>query len=291
VTELSITVLIAARNEAANIARCAKALAPAERVLLVDSESTDETSAIAQRCGAEVVQFHYNGGYPKKRQWALDTLELCTPWILLIDADEVVSPQLWSEIEMAINAKDAPEAFLIRKEFHFLGRRFRFGGFSHTAVLLFRKGTARFERLLEDDPSGLDMEVHERIIVDGRIGRLRTPLVHEDFKGLDAYIGRHHRYATWEAALRHRFLATGDYGRETIQPKLFGNAQERRRFLKRLVMRLPFEPMIWFCYHYLVRGALFEGSPGFVACRIRAQYIAEVRAKMKAMNNHEPARA
>jgi glycosyltransferase involved in cell wall biosynthesis len=283
--------MIAARNEAANIARCVKALGPAERVLLLDSQSTDETASIAQQCGTEVVQFHYSGGYPKKRQWALDTLDLRTPWILLLDADEVMSPQLWSEIETTIGSADAPEAFLIRKEFHFLGRRFRFGGFSHAAVLLFRKGKARFERLIEEDPSGFDMEVHERVIVDGRIGRLRTPLVHEDFKGLDAYIGRHHRYATWEAAVRHRFLTTGDYGDATIQPKLFGNAQERRRFLKRLVIRLPFEPMIWFCYHYLVRGALLEGSPGFVACRIRAQYIAEVRAKMKALNRHEPARA
>jgi glycosyltransferase involved in cell wall biosynthesis len=291
VTKLPITVLIAARNEAANITRCVKALAPAERVVLLDSRSTDETASIAQQCGVQVVQFQYHGGYPKKRQWALDTIDLRTPWVLLIDADEVVSSQLWSEMEAAISAPNAPNAFLIRKEFHFLGRRFRFGGFSHTAVLLLRRGKARFERLLENDPSGLDMEVHERVIVDGRIGRLRASLVHEDFKGLEAYVGRHHRYATWEASLRHRYLTTGGYGRETIQPKLFGNTQERRRFLKRLIIRLPFEPMIWFCYHYLLRGALLEGSPGFVACRIRAQYIAEVRAKLKALHNHDSARA
>lgn len=287
---LPITVLIAARNEAANIARCLAALKPVARVILIDSHSTDDTVKLAQEHGAEVVQFNYTGGYPKKRQWALDTLDLGRSWVLLLDADEVVPEQLWQEIEREIIRLDAPDAFLIRKEFHFLGRRFRFGGFSHQAVLLFRRGQAHFEQLLDNDPSGFDMEVHERVIVEGNIGQLHTPLIHEDFKGLDAYRDRHHRYATWEAAVRHRFLITGRYGEKAIEPKLFGNAQERRRWLKKLVMRLPCEPAIWFCYHYLLCGGFLEGRAGFVACQIRAQYIAEVRRKMRALKASETSR-
>jgi glycosyltransferase involved in cell wall biosynthesis len=284
---LPITVLIAARNEAANIGRCLAALKPAARVIVLDSHSTDDTAQIAQESGTEVVQFDYSGGYPKKRQWALDTLGLGRSWVLLVDADEVVPEKLWREIEREIVRLDAPDAFLIRKEFHFLGRRFRFGGFSHQAVLLFRRDRARFERLLEKDPSGFDMEVHERVIVDGRIGRLRTPLIHQDFKGLDAYRERHHHYAIWEAAVRNRFLTTGRYGEEGIEPKLFGNTQERRRWLKKVVVRLPCEPMIWFCYHYLLRGGFLEGRAGYLACQIRAQYIAEVREKMKSLKADE----
>lgn len=282
-----VTVLIAARNEAANIARCVVALKPAARVVLIDSHSTDGTAEIARQLGAEVVQFDYAGGYPKKRQWALDTLDLGRSWVLLLDADEVVPPELWREIEREIIRLDAPLAFLIRKEFHFLGRRFRFGGFSHRAVLLFRHGAARFEKMLENDPSGFDMEVHERVIVEGRIGALRTPLIHEDFKGLDAYRERHHRYATWEAALRHRFFTTGRYGEDAIEPKFFGNTQERRRWLKKRVMRLPFEPAIWFCHHYFARGGFLEGRAGFIACQIRAQYIAEVRVKLRELKSKE----
>jgi glycosyltransferase involved in cell wall biosynthesis len=284
---LPITVLIAARNEAVNIARCLAALQPAARVIVLDSHSADDTAKIAQASGAEVVQFDYSGGYPKKRQWALDTLELGRSWVLLLDADEVVPEKLWREIEREIIRLDAPDAFLIRKEFHFLGRRFRFGGFSHQAVLLFRHDRARFERLLEKDLSGFDMEVHERVIVNGRIGRLRTPLIHQDFKGLDAYRERHHRYATWEAAVRDRFLTIGRYGEEVIEPKLFGNTQERRRWLKRVVIRLPFEPTIWFFYHYLLRAGFLEGHAGFAACQIRAQYIAEVRQKMRELKADE----
>lgn len=277
---LPITVLLAARNEAKNLPRCLAALKPAARVVLLDSHSTDDTARIAREHGAEVVQFDYAGGYPKKRQWALDTLGLGRSWVLLLDADEVVPAELWEEIEREIIRIDAPDAFLIRKEFHFLGRRFRFGGFSHRAVLLFRRDRARFERLLGNDPSGFDMEVHERVIVEGRIGQLHTPVIHEDFKGLEAYREKHHRYATWEAAVRHRFLTTGRYGEEAIEPKFFGNTQERRRWLKKFIIRIPGEPLIWFGYHYFARGGFLEGRAGFVACQIRAEYIAEVRRKV-----------
>ena len=281
---LPITVLLAARNEAKNLPRCLAALKPAARIILLDSHSTDDTAQIAREQGVEVVQFNYAGGYPKKRQWALDTLGLGRSWVLLLDADEVVPEKLWAEIEREIIRIDAPDAFLIRKEFHFLGRRFRFGGFSHQAVLLFRCDRARFEQLIDHDPSGFDMEVHERVIVRGQIGKLNTPLIHEDFKGLDAYREKHHRYATWEAAVRHRFLTTGRYGEEAIEPKLFGNAQERRRWLKKLVIRIPGEPLIWFGYHYFVRGGFLEGRAGFIACQIRAQYIAEVRRKVQELS-------
>src|SRR5437899_6032700 len=102
----------------------------------------------------------------------MDTVSINDPWVLLVDADEIVPDDLWTEIASAIAQPSAPDPFLITKGFHFLGRRFRFGGFSHSAVLLFRRGRARFERLTDDTGSGQDMEVHERLIVDGRVGRL-----------------------------------------------------------------------------------------------------------------------
>lgn len=277
---LPITVLIAAKNEAANMERCLEALASAERVIVLDSGSTDATATIAARAGADVVQFEYAGGYPKKRQWALDTLSIASPWVLLLDADEVVPPALWREIEQAITQPQRPDAFLITKGFHFLGRRFRFGGFSHAAVLLVRPGTARFEEIFDDHAGAQDMEVHERLLVNGPVGRLRTPLVHEDFKGLQAYIDRHNKYSTWEAKVRLGYLNSGSYGRSTVPARLLGSVQERRRFLKTIAVRVPFEPTLWFAYHYLFRLGFLEGRPGLIASRLRAQYIAQTRAKM-----------
>ncbi len=113
--------------------------------------------------------------------------------MLLLDADEVVPESLWAEIRRTLSDPGVDDAYLITKGFRFLGQKFTHGGFSHEAVLQFRKGRARFERLI-DDPSGLDMEVHERLIVDGSVGSLDTAVIHEDFKGLEAYIERHNQY-------------------------------------------------------------------------------------------------
>ncbi len=280
---LPVTVLIAVRNEEKNLALCLDSLGRAYRVIVIDSHSVDRTASIAAAGGAQVTQFTYLGGYPKKRQWALDTLDIPTEWVLLLDADEVVPLLLWEEIAAAVLAPNGPDAFLITKGFHFLGRRFLHGGFSFAAVLLFRKGKARFEKILGDAGDGLDMEVHERVIVDGPVGKLRTPLIHEDFKGLHAYIDRHNRYSTWESVLRFRFLSTGRYGEDTIRPRLFGNTQERRRFLKYWIIRLPFEPLLWFIYHFWFCFGFLEGRPGLIASQIRSAYIRQVRAKVYEM--------
>jgi len=283
-SKLPITVVLAAKNEAVNLPRCLGKLREFERVAMIDSHSADASAAIAADYGAEVVQFDYRGGYPKKRQWALENIGIATPWVLLLDADEVVPEPLLAEMRRVVNQPDAASGYLITKGFHFLGQPFRFGGFSHAAVLLFRRGAARFEHLLDEPADALDMEVHERLIVEGPVGRLSTPLVHEDFKGLEAYLDRHNRYSTWEAHVRRRFLTTGRWGSDAITPRLWGNVQERRRYLKHLAMRLPGEPWLWFVYHYVLRGGFLEGRRGRLASQIRAQYIAQVRAKMFDMN-------
>jgi glycosyltransferase involved in cell wall biosynthesis len=275
-----VTVILATKNEEANIARCLASLFPAERVLAIDSQSSDQTTRICREWGAEVHQFVYRGGYPKKRQWALDQIPIHTEWILLIDADEVVPLELWEEIAEAISRDGCADAFLITKGFHFLGRRFRFGGFSHSAVLLFRKGRANFETLFASGSRSQDMEIHERLLVQGAIGKLKTSLIHEDFKGLEAYIERHNFYSTWEAEQRWNYLKTGTWGTESIRPRVLGNTQERRRWLKRLMLHLPCESPLWFGYHFFLRLGFLEGRAGLIACQLRARHFSQVRAKL-----------
>lgn len=278
--ELPITAVIAVLNEAVNIATCLQSLDFVERIVVIDSGSTDGTVEIAEANRAEVVQFHYEGGYPKKRQWALDTVSIETEWVLLLDADESVTPELQQAIKEVIAANEF-DAFSISKGFHFMGRRFRFGGFSHSAVLLFKKGTARFEKLIDESAKALDMEVHERLVVQGKVGKISPPLIHEDFKGLEAYIDRHNKYSTWEARVRSGYMGGLNENSETsVRPNLFGGLQERRRFLKLLAMRLPCEHWLWFFYHYLARLGFLEGVPGLIASRIRRNYISDVNAKV-----------
>jgi glycosyltransferase involved in cell wall biosynthesis len=274
---LDITVLIATRNEAANLGFCLDSLVPVRRVLVVDSHSTDGTPECAKERGAEVVPFAWNGVYPRKRQWALNQLDIDTRWVLLLDADESVPAGLWDEVRGVLQDANPHTAYMARKEFHFMGRRLRWGGFSHSAVFLFQTGRAAFEDLLPDTGENLDMEVHERMIVDGSIGFFRATLIHRDHKGLQAYRDRHHAYALWEAALRYAFLTTGRYGASAIVPRWRGNPQERRRFWKRLAMRIPGEACAWFVYHYVLRGGFLEGRAGLQAALIRRAYIREVR--------------
>lgn len=275
-----VTVLIAAKNEAVNIEKCIRSVEWAQKIYVVDSHSSDGTAQQAAALGAEVIQFTFEGGFRKKRQWALDTLPIPTAWVLLLDADEEVPPGLRSEIESAVATTDGPAAYTIRKGFHFLGKRFRYGGFSFAAVMLIQKGKARFERLQEDTADGLDMEVHERVLVDGLTAQTRTPLIHDDFKNLESYITKHNKYSSWEARLRYRFLTTGKWGEVAVRPSLFGDPQQQRRFLKFLALRVPCESQLWFFYHFIWCGGFLEGRRGYIASRIRSDYIAAVRAKV-----------
>ena len=236
--KLPITVLLAVKNEAANLQNCLQALDIVERTIVIDSHSTDGTCDIAKSYNAEVVQFNYAGGYPKKRQWALDNLNIQSEWILMLDADEKIPNDLWKEIKAAISHPNSFDAYMIKKKFHFLGKDIIMGGFSFYAVILFKKNKARFEKLLSNLGTDMDMEIHERVIVDGNISKLVTPLIHKDFKSLSKYIDRHNAYSTWEANLRFKFFKTGKYGEDTVRSKLFGNSQERKRWLKILIMRL-----------------------------------------------------
>src|SRR5882724_9281279 len=99
---LPVSVIVPVRNEAHNLPRCLESLRGAGEIYVVDSQSSDETAEIARSFGAKVVQFHYQGGWPKKRQWAIDTLPLAYDWIFLLDADEALTPELADEIRDAI---------------------------------------------------------------------------------------------------------------------------------------------------------------------------------------------
>ena len=94
--------IVPVKNEAENLRRCLPALAWADEIFVVDSQSSDQTEEVAAACGATVVQFHFNGRYPKKKNWALENLPFRNEWVLIVDADEVVVPELAAEIARRI---------------------------------------------------------------------------------------------------------------------------------------------------------------------------------------------
>jgi glycosyltransferase involved in cell wall biosynthesis len=273
---LPVSVIIPARNEARNLPRCLASLGDVGEVYLLDSQSTDDTVRVAQSYGARVVQFHYRGGWPKKRQWAMDTLPLAYDWVLLLDADEVLTPELSAEIQHAIQDPNF-DGYYISLEMHFLGRRLRHSGASFWKLSLFRKGRGRYEcRLSDQDKNMADMEVHEHVIVEGATRQLRQSLVHHNVESLDRYIQKHNEYSNWEA----RVWLDGNRDDEEIQPALYGTQAQRRRWLRRRLLEMPGSPMFFFLYKYFVRLGFLDGVPGLIYCTFQGVQFFHIKAKI-----------
>jgi glycosyltransferase involved in cell wall biosynthesis len=136
VATLPVSVIVPVRNEAGNLPRCLVSLREVGEVYVIDSQSSDETVETARSFGAKVVQFHYAGGWPKKRQWAMDTLPLAYDWVFLIDADEALTPDLADEIRRAIQNPDV-DGYYIGLRMFFLGRALRHGEQAFTSFRCF----------------------------------------------------------------------------------------------------------------------------------------------------------
>jgi glycosyltransferase involved in cell wall biosynthesis len=276
ICSLPVSVIIAVRNEAHNLPRCLEGLRNFGEVYVLDSHSTDATCEIAAQYGAKVVQFDYRGGWPKKRQWAMDTLPLAFDWVLLLDADEVMTAPLEKEIGEAIS-NFGNNGYRIALQMHFLGRQLRHSDASFWKLSLFRRGKARYEcRLKEQDSSMADMEVHEHVVCDGAVGRLRNPLVHRNVESLFRYIQKHNEYSNWEAKV---WLNRED-AREELRPDLWGTQAQRRRWLRRKFLMVPGFPLLFFFYKYILRLGFLDGMPGLIYCGLQSMQFLHIKAKI-----------
>lgn len=281
---LPVTVIVAARNEARNLPRCLESLRNAGEVYVVDSQSTDATVQIAQSFGAHVVQFHYQGGWPKKRQWAMESLPLAYDWIFLVDADEALTPELADEIQRAIQDPDR-DGYYVPLRMFFLGRELRHSGASFYKLSLFRRGKGRFEcRLKDQDQSMADMEVHEHIVLDGetkenprkKTARLKHPLLHHNVESLSHYIRKHDEYSNWEA----RVWLAGDASATDLSPSLAGSQAQRRRWLRKMFFAMPGSPILFFFYKYIFSMGFLDGVPGLIYCGLQGVQFFHIKAKI-----------
>jgi glycosyltransferase involved in cell wall biosynthesis len=272
---IPVSVIIAARNEARNLPRCLEALREFAEVYVIDSQSSDETIEIARSASAKVVQFHYRGGWPKKRQWAMDTLPIGNDWILLLDADEIVTPQLAAEIRVAIQNSTLNGYFVVLQTW-FLGRALHHGDTGLWKLALFRRGRARFEcRLREQDSSMADMEIHEHVVAEGATARLRQPIIHRNVESLSRYIQKHDEYSNWES----RVLLQGGDDIE-LPPSLWGSQAQRRRWLKRKLFAIPGSPVLLFLFRYVFHLGFLDGLPGLIYCGFQAVQMFHAKAKI-----------
>lgn len=281
-TTLPVTVVIPALNEAKNLPAALTSVSFADEVIVVDSRSSDATAFIALDAGADVVQFDYVLGGPKKKAWLLETLSPRNEWVLLLDADERVTPRLRAEVQAAI-ARGDHDGYYVDREFVFMGRSLRCFR-PNWNLRLFRHGTARIEDLgLADIPGTGDNEIHEHVEVDGRVGFLSEPLLHADYRGLTAWLDRHNKYATWEAhlyrKLRSEPVGAGPLGFWRL------DAFRRKRVLRRVWVRLPIRPALRFFTWYVLRRGFLDGRAGFVFCVLTSYYEFVISAKIRELES------
>jgi glycosyltransferase involved in cell wall biosynthesis len=273
---IPVTVIIPTRNEARHLSRCLEGARLCAEIYVVDSQSTDETVEIARMFGAKVVEFHYGGGWPKKRQWALDSLSFENEWVLLLDADEILTPELADEVQHAIR-NPRFQGYYVFLRLNFLGRVLRFGDSGFWKLSLFRRGKGHFEcRLRDQDVSMSDIEVHEHVVVDGMTGNLKHALLHENVETLSRYIAKHNEYSNWESKV---LAQDGEKDRE-LPPTLLGTQAQRRRWLKKWLYRIPGSPMFLFLYRYVFRLGLLDGVPGLIYCGLQSIQMFHTKAKI-----------
>jgi glycosyltransferase involved in cell wall biosynthesis len=285
-SKIPVSVLIPAKNEQANLPACLTSVQRADEVFVVDSQSSDKSVEISQDYGANVVQFHFNGRWPKKKNWSLENIPFRNEWVLIVDCDERIPDELWGEIAQAIQNPEFNGYYLNRKVY-FLGTWIRHGGkYPDWNLRLFKHKNGRYENLnTEDIPNTGDNEVHEHVILDGKIGYLKHDMIHEDFRDLFHWIERHNRYSNWEARVYHNLL-TGKDDNGTIGASLFGDAVQRKRFLKKVWVRLPFKPLLRFVLFYIIQRGFLDGRAGYIYGRLLSQYEYQIGVKLYELRQH-----
>ncbi len=279
-TKIPVSVLIPAKNEEANLPACLVSLERADEVFVVDSQSSDRTMEIAQEYGANVVQFYFNGSWPKKKNWSLENISFRNEWVLIVDCDERITPELWLEIEQVIQSPTCNGYYLNRRVF-FLGKWIRHGGkYPDWNLRLFRHRIGRYENLNTENIANTgDNEVHEHVVLTGKIGYLKNDMLHEDFRDLYHWLERHNRYSNWEAKVYYNILKQQDNS-HTIGANLWGDPVQRKRFLKHIWVRLPFKPMLRFILFYFINLGFLDGKAGYIYARLLSQYEYQIGVKL-----------
>ena len=280
-TKIPVSVLIPAKNEEANLPACLESVAQADEVFVVDSHSEDRSVEISESYGAHVVQFDFNGRWPKKKNWSLDNLPFRNEWVLIVDCDERITPELWAEMAAVVTENTLDGCYLNRRVY-FLGKWIRHGGkYPDWNMRFFRHAKGRYENLnTEEIQNTGDNEVHEHVVIEsGNVGYLKNDMLHIDFRDLFHWLARHNRYSNWEARVYYNLLTgMGDDG--TIGANLFGDSVQRKRFLKKIWVRLPFKPFLRFVLFYFIRLGFLDGYPGYIYGRLLSQYEYQIGVKL-----------
>lgn len=256
---LDLTVIILTFNEQIHIERCIKSVKPiASRIVVIDSESTDNTGHLAVSLGAEVYVHPWPGNQAAQFNWALDNTGISTEWILRLDADEYPSAELTEELLRRLPAmdKDISAAMLPLRNV-WMGHPLKYGGSKISILRLFRNGKGRYENRMMDEHIQID---------SGRIIEFEHPFVDDNLNNLNWWTNKHVGYATREAAelLDIEFNISDSHDSNHLNSL---SPEARRRRLRKL--KYARQPLFWrssayFIYRYFLKGGFLEGKEGFL---------------------------
>jgi glycosyltransferase involved in cell wall biosynthesis len=260
-----VSVMIFTLNEEQNLPACLDSLGWCADVIVIDSFSTDRTQQISEQAGARFFQNRFEG-FGDQRNWALANTHPKFPWVLILDADERVPPELASELTQIATADPAGiGAYRVRRRFYMWGRWLRYSSLYPTWVVRF----IRMGRVAYQNRGHAETQA-----VQGQIADLQHDLIDENLKGIDEWFDRQNRYATQDARFEVLAETTASF-RDLWAP----DPLARRAALKRVAARVPARGFVYFLYSYLVRGGFRDGADGFVFCRMRAMYQSQVAVK------------
>lgn len=249
---MTLSIILIAKNEAANIDACLQSVAWADEIIVVDSGSTDDTVARCQSYGAKVFTHADWPGFGRQKNRALDYTT--KDWVFSIDADERVTPELRAAIESAM-AQPQFSAYRLSRLSNYCGRFMRHSGwYPDQIVRLFRRGTARFN----------DALVHETIVIDGQAGLLSGELLHYSYDNLEQVLEKTNRYST--AAAKMKF------------------EQGKSSSLTGAVLR-----GLWtFFRTYVLRRGFLDGRQGFMVAVSNAEETYYRYLKLMLLNEKSP---
>lgn len=261
-----ITAIILTKNEELNIKRCINSIKDwVDRVVVVDSGSTDKTVELAQGLGAEIYHHEPFVHYAGQFNWSLDNVDVKTKWVYRIDADEEVTPELAAEIieNCQKHHDDDVNGFVMKFKIAFMGAFLKHGGmYPFYNLTIFKYGIGRYE----------DRALGEHVILsEGRTIDLKNDCLHFDFKSLDAWINKHNWYATREVA---DYYATRIKGQEDPN-KLYHEAKKTSKLRDGLYYRMPkfLRAKLYFWYRYYLRLGFLDGKAGYVHAFLQAYWF------------------
>jgi glycosyltransferase involved in cell wall biosynthesis len=273
--KIPISVLVQTKNEQVGISACLKSLGDFDEVIVIDSDSTDKTVEIALAHGAKVVNFTWNGSYPKKKQWQLTNLATRHDWVLFMDADESPTPELVRALRESEPERQASvfAAYDLVLDYVFAGRTLGHGHRVVKRALVDRRRVA-FPVVDDLDAPGMgELEGHYQPSASGPIGQLRGRIRHDDKDPVRTWFDRHNRYSDWEAYLR----TNGDARKEIAS---------KRTAKGSLFDRVPFKPAVFFLYAYVLKSGFRDGRAGLDYALALSMYYWQIGVKTRELRRN-----